>query len=116
MAKILNERCIDALASDAGYDLLEELITVFIDEMTHREAQVKQASLLQQYKDLAHSIKGSAMTFGAEALAEIAKEVESGARGGSREVSEQVPVLLQCLAQTRSRYQGYLEQLRSSSA
>ncbi|USD35702.1 MULTISPECIES: Hpt domain-containing protein [Ferrimonas] len=111
MAEILNERCIDNLASDAGYDLLEELITVFIDEMAHREVQVQQASLLQQYQDLAHSIKGSAMTFGAEALAELAKEVESRAKGGDNDVSERMPALLQCLAQTRSRYQGYLDQL-----
>lgn len=114
MAVILNENAIRDLACDAGEDLLGELITVFIDEMGYRKTQVEEACLLYQYQELAHSIKGSALTFGAEALAELAETIERRARRGDDLVKEQLPELVACLVATRNRYQSYLEGLDSA--
>ncbi|WP_028108543.1 Hpt domain-containing protein [Ferrimonas futtsuensis] len=114
MAVILNENSIRNLACDAGEDLLGELITVFIDEMGYRKTQVEEACLLYQYQELAHSIKGSALTFGAEALAELAAAIELRAKGGDDLVKEQLPELVACLVETRNRYQGYLDGLDSA--
>ncbi|TKB57303.1 Hpt domain-containing protein [Ferrimonas aestuarii] len=111
MAVILNETCIDNLAADAGEDLLGELITVFIDEMEHRQEQVREANVMGQYQELAHSIKGSALTFGADALAEIAKEIEHRSKDQDQEVTAKLPELELCLKQTREQYQNYLNKL-----
>lgn len=80
----MTERLIDpevfAELQDAmGDDFIAELVETFLDEAPRMIIELKKAILevdADGYRRAAHSIKSNASTFGATALAELARDLE----------------------------------------
>lgn len=87
---LLDAAAIGALASDVGAGRLTAVLTAFADELARR------APLLQAAHDAtdvaaigreSHSIKGSALTFGAPALGCAARRANDACRAGDTELA-----------------------------
>jgi len=82
----LDEAVIDALASDLSDELMPAVVATFIDEAEQRVSAIEQAAALGdavQAGEEGHALKGSAATFGARQLRDIAFAVEEAGRAGS---------------------------------
>jgi two-component system, sensor histidine kinase and response regulator len=77
--QVLDEQTINQLAEDAGPELLPEMLAIFIKETRHRIAQLRESASLHDgnlLADTVHPLKSSAGTYGARALAELARQVD----------------------------------------
>lgn len=87
---LLDDAAIGVLASDVGAGRLGSVLTAFAEELARR-APLLEAAL--DAGDLAtigresHSIKGSALTFGALALGHAARRANDACRAGETEVA-----------------------------
>ncbi len=87
---LLDDATIGVLASDVGAGRLAAVLEAFVEELARR-APLLQAAL--EGNDLAaigresHSIKGSALTFGAPALGCAARRANDACRAGETEVA-----------------------------
>jgi HPt (histidine-containing phosphotransfer) domain-containing protein len=84
----LDEAVIAALASDLSDELMPAVVATFIDEAKQRIRAIEQAAALgdaAQAGEEGHALKGSAATFGARQLREIAFAIEEAGRAGSLE-------------------------------
>jgi two-component system, sensor histidine kinase and response regulator len=81
----LDERVIGILTADLPADLLPEIVATFVAEVDARVAAIEQAAAGGD-ADLAraqgHALKGSAATFGAAALRDLAHAIEQAGRVG----------------------------------
>ena len=71
-----------------GRGRIAELISTFIDDATQRIADLVVASKagnLLEVREMAHSLAGSSVAFGARALGHLAKDVEQAAKRGDGE-------------------------------
>ena len=69
-----------------GEDLVGELIDIFLEQAPQRVDGIKKAIAAADARSLssqAHSLKGSAANFGADALTAICQRFETGGRKGS---------------------------------
>ena len=69
------------LKEATGDEFVAELVVTFLDEATEMLADLRSAvesSDADAYRRAAHSIKSNASTFGAGALAELARKIELG--------------------------------------
>ena len=69
------------LKEATGDDFVAELVLTFLDEATEMLADLRNAvesSDAEAYRRAAHSMKSNASTFGAAALAELARRIELG--------------------------------------
>jgi len=80
----------------SGEELINELIDAFVDDAPRMIAAI-QAGLeggdVEAVRRNAHSLKSNAETFGATALAVVAREVEALARAGNLKVGNRLEVL-----------------------
>lgn len=75
----------DALRDAAGAEFVVELVQTFLQEAPAMLAELwraKRAGDAESFRRSAHSLKSNASTFGATALAGLAREVESGGLAG----------------------------------
>lgn len=74
------------LKEATGDEFAAELVQTFLEEAVQMLADLKQAAVdadADGYRRAAHSIKSNANTFGATALAELAKKIELGPLPGA---------------------------------
>lgn len=80
----------------SGEDLINELIDAFLDDAPRMIAAMQaglEARDVESVRRNAHSMKSNAETFGATALAVVAREVEALARAGDLDVGNRLEVL-----------------------
>ncbi len=82
---VLDERVIAALASDLSAELMPEVVATFVEEARERIVAIERAVATGDgalAADEGHTLKGSAATFGAVALHDIALAIEQAGQGG----------------------------------
>lgn len=85
---VLDRRTIDELLASTGGDpaFLAELIDAFLDDAPAQLEAIRGAAAAGETDAIvrpAHTLKSSAATFGAMALADRCRELEAGARAGT---------------------------------
>jgi HPt (histidine-containing phosphotransfer) domain-containing protein len=111
---VLDERVIAALASDLSDALMPEVVATFVEEARERIDAIEQAVENGDCAGAArqgHALKGSAATFGAVALREMALAIERSGRDGALDpLRSQVASLRTCgetvLRELLARYGG----------
>ncbi len=81
-----DEDVIATLAADLSAELMPAAVATFIDEAIQRIQSIEHAAAVGDAKragDEGHTLKGSAVTFGARALRETAFAIEEAGRAGS---------------------------------
>lgn len=76
---IIDHQAFEELRETTGDEFLCELLTTFLDEAPRMIADLRDAAEkgdADRFRRAAHSIKSNAITFGATALAEQAREME----------------------------------------
>jgi HPt (histidine-containing phosphotransfer) domain-containing protein len=89
---VLDERVIAALVSDLSAALMPEVVATFVEEAHERIAAIEQALAAGDGAlagDHGHALKGSAATFGAVTLRDVALAIEQAGRGGDLAALEQ---------------------------
>ena len=88
---VLNGDTIKRLSAAVGKAGLIRLAGIFMEETRRRLEHIRELTLQVNMDDLktlrheAHSLKGAAATYGAEALSEAARELEQACIAGDRE-------------------------------
>jgi len=109
MTEIIDRLVLNTLSESVGEDFLGELIDTFAEEapgMFSDMQQALQSGDVDRFRRAAHSLKTNANTFGANELAEKAKELEYMAREGNLEVGNK-------LKELHNAYDKALIELRS---
>ena len=76
---LIDEAVLDQMRADTGDDIVSMLVTSFLEELSDRLPKVSELCEAENWTELrheAHTIKGSAATFGAAALSKAAKRIE----------------------------------------
>ena len=76
---LVDEAVLDQMREDTGEDIVRMLVTSFLEELEGRLPKVVKLCEAEDWSELrheAHTIKGSAATFGAAALSRAAKRIE----------------------------------------
>ena len=76
---LVDEAVLDQMREDTGEDIVRMLVTSFLEELEERLPKVVKLCEVEDWSELrheAHTIKGSAATFGAAALSRAAKRIE----------------------------------------
>ena len=76
---LVDEAVLDQMRDDTGEDIVRMLVTSFLEELEGRMPKVVELCETEDWAGLrheAHTIKGSAATFGAAALSKTAKRIE----------------------------------------
>ena len=76
---LVDEAVLDQMREDTGEDIVRMLVTSFLEELDGRLPKVVKLCEAEDWGELrheAHTIKGSAATFGAAALSKAAKRIE----------------------------------------
>ena len=92
-----------------GPEFVVKMIDLFIEEIPSRLAAARQGEQVGNWTavaDGAHSIKSSAMNFGAQTLSEIALKIEMDARAGK---TAEIPTLLRKLEQAYQTAKVWLD-------
>ena len=108
MQPLIDPQVFAELKEATGDDFVAELVETFLDEAPRMIAELKTAILEEdsdRFRRAAHSIKSNASTFGAVALAEVARNLELGDLPERGDLSS-VTVL-------QSSFDNAAEQLRS---
>jgi HPt (histidine-containing phosphotransfer) domain-containing protein len=93
---ILNGDTIKKLIAAVGKARFIRLAAIFMEETKSRLERIRKLALdadIDDFKALqreAHSLKGSAATYGAEALSETARNLEESCIGGDREKARKI--------------------------
>ena len=78
---IIDRATFSELQDTAGAEFVSELVATFFEEAPQMLAVVRaagQALSLERFRRVAHSVKSNSLTFGASALAALARELELG--------------------------------------
>lgn len=81
MQQLIDPEVFAELKEATGNEFVAELVETFLDEAPGMITELKTAILEEDrdcYRRAAHSIKSNASTFGASALAELARDLELG--------------------------------------
>jgi len=84
------------LQDSAGADFVKELVQTFLEEAPAMLAELRQALAAGQadaFRRAAHSLKSNSLTFGALALAALARELELGGLDAARRPDALDPLL-----------------------
>ena len=76
---LIDDEVLDQMRSDTGDDIVRMLVTSFLEELDGRLPKVTKLCEAEDWGELrheAHTIKGSAATFGAAALSKASKRIE----------------------------------------
>ena len=85
MATTINAETIKRMADEVGHDTLLLLLNVFSDELEQFFQQLSDQPSLSQVREISHSIKSSAASFGADELAMMAQECEFRVKQGQEQ-------------------------------
>lgn len=80
MASCVNETTIKQLASEVGEETIALLLNVFCDELEQYSQKLISDPTIGDVREISHSIKSSAGSFGADPLAAMALECEERAK------------------------------------
>ena len=89
---LLGEAVLDQLRQDTGDDIIQFLVEDFLSELGKRLIALQEAAAakdLGQVRHEAHTVKGSAATFGALSLSQAAKETEYAATDENQALAEE---------------------------
>ena len=89
---LLGEAVLDQLRKDTGDDIIQFLVEDFLSELGKRLIALQEAAAakdLGQVRHEAHTVKGSAATFGALSLSQAAKETEYAATDENQALAEE---------------------------
>nr|WP_086939628.1 Hpt domain-containing protein [Thaumasiovibrio occultus] len=78
----INSDTIKQLATEVGEDTVSVLLGVFSDELSQYHATLSDSPSIGEIREISHSLKSSASSFGADALADLARECESRVKQG----------------------------------
>ncbi|CZF86253.1 MULTISPECIES: Hpt domain-containing protein [Grimontia] len=107
MASTVNHETLRRLAVEVGEDTVSSLLVVFSDELSRYSDQLSEAPSAMQVREISHAIKSSAASFGADELAELARECESRVKQGQESwVQDQLPRLTMMLQGTAVQYKA----------
>lgn len=118
--EIINDQTIQSLRSEIRPEIFAKALGLFVNELDNAGETIPQLFENKDWQTLnrqAHSIKGSAMSFGAEPLRDAAYQVEQQAEGlvhgpGSstslQSLSEGVQTLLALMEKTKKHLRVYL--------
>lgn len=105
MALTVNNETLRRLAFEVGEEMVSSLLFVFSDELKGYYEQLSDAPTIMQIREISHAIKSSAASFGADELAELARECESRIILGQEAwAQEQLPQFVNVLQKTASHY------------
>jgi HPt (histidine-containing phosphotransfer) domain-containing protein len=114
-ASLLDVQAIEHLAADVTPEVFPEMMQTFIDEMIMRADTITarlEVESLVVLRDEAHTLKSTAVTFGALCMHELARDLEAACRAEHRglvvRLGKELEVVLQ---HTLSAYQAYFEYL-----
>ncbi len=108
---VLDLNTFNALKESAGADFIMELMDAFLKDTLHQMDEMRNAIVVNDAKTFrraAHSVKSNALTFGAEDLAMLARELEMMGREKNLEVGKRLEVLNEAFEILRKR----LEELK----
>ena len=112
MATTVNHETLRRLAVEVGEETVSSLLVVFSDELSRYYDQLAETPSTNQVREISHAIKSSAASFGADELAELARECESRVKLGQESwVHEQLPRLTSMLQGTASEYKALADQV-----
>ncbi|WP_028022805.1 Hpt domain-containing protein [Enterovibrio calviensis] len=107
MASIVNHETLRRLAVEVGEETVSSLLVVFSDELSRYSDELSETPSVMQVREISHAIKSSAASFGADELAELARECESRVKLGQESwVHEQLPRLTSMIEGTASQYKA----------
>ncbi|PKF49435.1 Hpt domain-containing protein [Enterovibrio nigricans] len=107
MASTVNHETLRRLAVEVGEETVSSLLIVFSDELSRYSDQLTDAPSPLKVREISHAIKSSAASFGADELAELARECESRVKLGQDSwVHDQLPRLTTMLQGTASEYKA----------
>lgn len=90
---VIDKASFEDLKQISGADFINELIDAFLDDGPNMLSQLDTALAagdVESFRRNAHSLKSNAMTFGALALAGLARELELMARDNNLEVGNRL--------------------------
>ncbi len=108
---ILNLDTFNNLKQSAGAEFVHELMGAFFNDFAEQIEHMQTALAAndaESFRRAAHSIKSNALTFGAEDLAALARELESMGREKNFEAGNRLDVLKEAFESVKTR----LNQLR----
>ena len=89
---LLDDAVLEQMREDTGDDIVRMLVTAFLEELDGRLPKVVELCETENWTELrheAHTIKGSAATFGAAALSRAAKRIEVACDEGASKAAKQ---------------------------
>ncbi|WP_413111270.1 Hpt domain-containing protein [Thaumasiovibrio sp. DFM-14] len=103
----INTDTIRRLAVEVGEDTVGLLLTVFSDELQQYHDTLSDSPSLSQIREISHSLKSSASSFGADRLADLAQECESRVKQGQDSwVFEHLDTFKETVRHTADRYRA----------
>ena len=113
MMSTINLNTFEELKQISGEDIIDELIQAFLDEAPVMLNDLKSAlgnGDVDTFRRNAHSLKSNAITFGAEELATLAKELELLARENKlAEVGDKFDNLVQLCNAAQMELKGMMK-------
>lgn len=93
---VIDLNTLNALKESAGADFINELMEAFFKDTLRQMEQMRRAletNDADSFRRAAHSIKSNALTFGAEDLSTLARELEMMGREKNLEAGDRLEVL-----------------------
>ncbi len=105
MTSMVNYETLRRLAVEVGEETLPSLFVVFTDELCRYLTELSDMPDITKVRDICHALKSSAASFGADELAELARECEYRVKLDQSEwVIAQLPHLIELLNLTIRDY------------
>lgn len=106
--QLKNQQTIDQLSQEIGADNVPMLFGIFTSELKEYMAIFEQASEVELYehlKEISHALKSSAASFGADALCNLAIDIDTRVKAGElTDCISEADVLMKVINDT---YQAY---------
>jgi len=96
----------NSLKEATGADFIHELINTFLEDAPLQIRQMKDALANQDaesFKRAAHTVKSNAATFGANQLADLARELESMGRENNLNIGNRLEVMEEAFNQVKNQ-------------
>ena len=107
---VIDQSTFNELKQMSGGDFINELIDTFLEDAPNMIAEIKSAyatNNVEAFRRAAHSMKSNANTFGASALAALAKELEMlGKENKLAETGNKLNLLEEAYAAVRDELKG----------
>jgi HPt (histidine-containing phosphotransfer) domain-containing protein len=103
---VLDINTFNALKESAGADFIAELMDAFFADTLKQMEQMRlarESNDAESFRRAAHSVKSNALTFGAEELAALARELEMLGREKNLEAGNRLEVLNEAFELVRKR-------------